>query len=126
MMQQALILVDVIQDFFDQEGSNFHPEYNILLAEIREILSAARKTNTVIVHAQEHHRANHPDFEWKKLPEHCIASTDAVKPAQGIDMEAGDIVIHKRRYSAFFATDLDLTLREREVGRVFSGRSQDT
>jgi nicotinamidase-related amidase len=32
--------------------------------------------------------------------------------------QAGDAIVHKRRYSGFFASDLELTLRELDVGAL--------
>ena len=118
-MRQALILVDVIQAFFAPTGANYKPEYDAVLDEIRQILAEARRHGVQIFHTREYHRANVPDFEWKKLPEHCLTNTSAVEPPEGITIDAADIVVNKRRYSAFFATDFDLTLRELGIGRLF-------
>jgi len=112
----ALILVDVINDFFHPQGSNYHPQYDAILLHIKTVLSAARRHGLMIVHAMEGHPANHKwDFEWKKLPQHCIIGSFAAQPAPGIEIHSGEYTVHKRRYSAFFATDLDLLLRERSV-----------
>jgi len=118
-MKQALVLIDIIRAFFDPEGVNYKPEYDEVLKEIREILDEARTQRLYIFHTREYHRAGYPDFEWKKLPEHCTADTTSVEPADGIEIADDDIVINKRRYSAFFATDFDLTLRELGITRLF-------
>jgi len=59
-----------------------------------------------------------PDFEWRKLPQHNIAGTFAAQPAPGVEIVSGEYTVLKRRYSAFFATDLDLILREADVKRL--------
>jgi len=112
----ALILVDVINDFFHPQGHNYYPQYEAILAHIRRLLDVARRHGVVVIHAAEGHPANHNgDFEWKKLPRHCVIGSFETRPAPGIDIGEGEYAIHKRRYSAFFATDLDLLLRERDV-----------
>ncbi len=118
-MTTALILVDVIKDFFHPQGSNYHPQYLPILASIRRILEAARGEGIAIVHAMEGHPPGHEqDFEWRKLPHHCLLGSFEAEPAEGIEILDGEYEVRKRRYSAFMATDLDLLLRERGVKRV--------
>lgn len=118
-MTTALVLVDVINDFFHPRGHNYHPKYNAILVNIQRLLDAARQNEVVIVHAMEGHPPGHDqDFEWRKLPPHCIIGSFEAEPAEGIDVREGEYVVRKRRYSAFFATDLDLFLRERDVDRL--------
>lgn len=113
-MSKALLLVDVINDFFAPEGSNYCPAYDQVLAAIQRLVAAARRLGVPVIHARESHRPG-PDFEWLKLPQHCMADTWSTLPPAGLDVREDDVVVFKRRYSAFFATDLDLLLRERGV-----------
>lgn len=118
-MTTALILVDVVNDFFHPQGRNYHPCYASVLTYIRRLLEAARRNKVVIVHAVEGHLPGHDqDFEWRKLPQHCIVGSFEAELAPGVDAQEGEYMLRKRRYSAFFATDLDLFLRERGVQHV--------
>ena len=118
-MKTALIVVDAINDFFHPDGSNYHPEYDPILERVKEMLDLARQHNIMIVHTMENHiPGEHPDFEWRKLPQHNIAGTFAAQPAPGVEILVGEYTVPKRRYSAFFATDLDLILRESGVKRL--------
>src|SRR3989337_2331562 len=112
-MATALVLIDVINDFFDPVGRNYHPSYEPILANIRRVLAAARRGGIAVIHCMEGHRPG-VDFEHRKLPVHCIVGEHDAEPAQGIEILDGEVVVRKRRYSAFFGTDLDLVLRERE------------
>jgi nicotinamidase-related amidase len=58
------------------------------------------------------------DRELDLWGEHGIAGKTRIFPE--IDVREGDLVIPKRRYSGFFQTDLDLTLRELGVTRVIA------
>jgi nicotinamidase-related amidase len=51
--------------------------------------------------------------------EHCIEGTPGVEFAPPLKPLPEDYVLTKRRYSAFFSTDLDLLLRDNEVDTVF-------
>lgn len=114
MNQVALILIDVIHDFFHPEGRNYHASYTPLLPTITALLTCARKHERPVIHAIEWHRDG-PDFEHAKLPPHCLAgSWDVAFPSE-LQVSPADIIVRKRRYSAFFATDLDLLLREHDV-----------
>jgi nicotinamidase-related amidase len=46
---------------------------------------------------------------------HCLEGDPATAIAEGLGVRSDDIVIPKRRYSCFFATDLDLLLRGSRV-----------
>lgn len=113
-MSKALLLVDVINEFFAPDGANYCPSYEQVLAAIQRLVTAARRRGVVVIHARESHRPG-PDFEWNKLPRHCMIGSWETLPPPGLDVREDDPVVFKRRYSAFFATDLDLLLRERSV-----------
>ena len=120
-MKTALILVDVINDFFHPQGKNFKPEYEPTLKNILLVLQTAREYGAVVVHAMEGHHpaARQVDFEWKKLPQHCFLGDFDAEPAAGVNIHPdSEYIVRKRRFSAFFETDLDLLLRETGVERI--------
>jgi len=52
---------------------------------------------------------------------HAIRGTEGTKPLSELEPEASDIILDKRRFSAFFKTDLDQTLRTLGVDTVAVG-----
>ena len=116
----ALILVDVIASFFDEKEPNFYPEALEVLAPIAQLLDTARARGTLVVHAVERHYPGLEDFEFSKLPRHHqIGASDAEYVAGFEPIASGrEVEIPKRRFSAFYATDLDLLLREQGIRRV--------
>lgn len=114
----ALILVDVNRSFFDPQGSLYYAAVGEVLSPLRALLDAARSGGRLIVHAREHHRPGLYDAEWAKLPVHCVANAFDAEPFPGFEELADEPVVPKRRYSAFFATDLALLLHEQAVRRV--------
>src|SRR5262249_23310824 len=119
MARPALILVDVINSFFVAGMHNFYPEAAEVLAPLSQLLAAARRSGAIVVHAVERHHPGFDDFEWRKLPQHHFAGGEDATFYRGFE-PAGphEIVVPKRRYSAFFATDLALFLREQQVSEV--------
>lgn len=117
----ALLLVDVDNAFFDPRGAFYYPEATHVLDSLRELLGAARAAGRLVVHAREWHRADLGDFEGHKLPVHCVRDGFDALPFPGFEEAPGEPVVHKRRYSAFFATELALLLREQAVERLVVG-----
>lgn len=116
----ALIMVDIITSFFDPEGPNYYREAPEVLDPLAELLSTARDSDTLVVHAVERHYPGLLDFEHAKLPHHCEIGAQDAQYVPGFEpvSRTREIEIPKRRYSSFYATDLDLVLREQGVTRV--------
>ena len=114
----ALLLVDVNRSFFDPAGSFFYPAAADVLEPLRALLAAARAGGRLVLHAREVHHGGVYDHEWSKLPPHCIRDDFDAQPYPGFTEVNGEIVVPKRRYSAFFATDLALILNEQATRRL--------
>jgi maleamate amidohydrolase len=115
----ALILVDVINSFFEPGHPNYYPDVVKVLEPMRQLRAQARASGAVTVHAVERHRPAFYDFEWKKLPIHHLADAhDADFFEDFRPMGANETAVYKRRFSAFFATDLALFLTEQKINRV--------
>ena len=117
--ETALIMVDVVRGFFSPSGSLYYASAADIVPTLRTLLSAARGQERLVVHVGERHRVELDDFEFEKIPPHF--------PAGGPDSEFFDdirpdgpceLALSKRRYSAFFATDLDLLLREQTISTL--------
>ena len=68
----ALILVDVINSFFDPRHPNHYPAALEVLEPMRRLRARARDTGAVVVHAVERHRPGFVDYEWQRLPVHHL------------------------------------------------------
>ncbi len=120
--QTALVLVDVQNSFFHPDGGNHYRESAEVVPPLQRLLDRARGRGRVIVHVAEQHRPNVEDFESVKLPQHCVEGDFDAEFFEGFG-PAGDneFLLRKRRTSAFFATDLDLLLREKGISRLVLG-----
>ena len=114
----ALLLVDVNRSFFDTDGPFHYTGALDNLGPLHELLESARDGKRLIVHAREAHRKGLLDYERPKLPEHSYLGDRDQEPYPGFEERPGEIVIHKRRFSAFFATDLALLFQEQGTERV--------
>jgi maleamate amidohydrolase len=115
----ALVLVDVTNSFFLAGTPNFYPASAEALEPLRALLARARSGGRIVVHAVEQHYPGYDDYEWRKLPRHHFIGDKDAEFFEGFEPKGTrEIVCAKRRYSAFFATDLALFLREQSVERV--------
>ncbi|UOQ55794.1 cysteine hydrolase [Leucobacter allii] len=116
----ALILVDVINSFYEPGQPNYYPEVEDTLPALARLRDAARASDALLVHAVERHYRGLADFEFAKLPRHHQAGERDAEFFPGFEPEerVREIVVPKRRYSAFYATDLALVLREQGISRL--------
>lgn len=117
----ALVLVDVINAFFHPEGAFHYPDANAVLPALARLLEAAREGGRLVVHARETHYPGLADLEGTKLPRHCVAGGLDVGLVPSFEPTDGEVEVRKRRYSAFFGTDLSLLLHEQGTRRVVIG-----
>lgn len=116
----ALLLVDVINSFYEAGQPNYYPEVEQTLPALERLRDTARARDALVVHAVERHYRGLDDFEFAKLPRHHQAGERDADFFPGFEPadRVREIVVPKRRYSAFYATDLDLVLREQGIDRV--------
>jgi maleamate amidohydrolase len=116
----ALVLVDVINSFYQEGFPNYYPKALETLKPISDLLGIARSRDALVIHSVERHHPGLVDFEFQKLPRHHERGAEDADFYSGFEPEERDreVVIPKRRYSGFFATDLDLTLKEQSVSRL--------
>jgi maleamate amidohydrolase len=117
----ALLLVDVINAFFHPDGAFHYPDAGMVLPALGRLLEAARAGGRLVVHARETHHPGLADLEGTKLPAHCLAGGLDAEFVTGFEPGDGEVEMRKRRYSAFFGTDLPLLLHEQGVRRVVIG-----
>jgi nicotinamidase-related amidase len=88
-----------------------------VVAPLRSLLEAARRSGTPIIYTSDAHLPG-LDREFEIWPSHAVEGSEGAEIVEELRPEPGDYLIRKRRYSAFFATGLDLLLRELGVDTV--------
>ena len=115
----ALVVVDIQASTFhdmreDRAIANM-PGYRARMEVCRALVDAAHETGVPVIFVQEIHRADHVDFGRELDGDedvHCLDNdpmTEIAKEEMGY--RPGDYVVPKRRYSAFFGTDLEILLK---------------
>jgi maleamate amidohydrolase len=118
--QPALLLIDVLNGFFAPEGALYYPDVKAVVDPLRKLRDTARRAGRLIVYVTEQHRVGLFDFEGLHLPAHLVhGQADAVPFEDFVPADTpNEVALPKRRYSAFYGTDLDLLLREQHIDRL--------
>ena len=114
-MKDALVLVDVINDFRHEDGdkllASFRQRHGALVRALRD----ARSRDIPVVYANDNFGVW--DGDSKRLVEEASQGEAAELVAQ-IAPRPGDRFVVKPRYSAFDHTPLVLILRDLEIDRI--------
>jgi nicotinamidase/pyrazinamidase len=113
-VRRALLVIDMIEDFVHEGGALYcGPAMAKIAPVITDELHRARSSGEPVVYLKDDHLPD--DAEFAQFPPHAISGTPGAEIVRELAPRSGDIVIPKRRFSGFFGTDLDITLRERGV-----------
>jgi ureidoacrylate peracid hydrolase len=119
----AVLIVDMLNEFCKPGGAMVLPGYELLVPPQRRLIEAARRVRCPILFIVDSHRANlRQDREFLKRTPHCLEGSWGARVIDELGPREDDIYVVKRRYSAFFGTDLDLTLKDLGIeGVVVTG-----
>jgi ureidoacrylate peracid hydrolase len=112
----AVIVVDMVNEFFEPGGKMVLAGGTALYAPVNTLLDAAHQAHLPVLYTNQWLRPD--DALFKKRIPHCLMDTWGAQLVDALHRAPTDIVVPKRRYSAFFGTDLDLLLRERTIATV--------
>lgn len=119
----VLVVVDI------QGGAGTEPTAGIPVMDgraeraprVRDLIATCRENDVPVVFIQEVHKASLVDI-GRELDGaegvHCIEGDPGTELASWLQPRPEEFVIRKRRYSAFFATELELVLRSYRADTV--------
>jgi len=122
--QPALVVIDIQAGSFVDIGNKNRsiphmPDYAERMRLARQAIDKARACNIPVIFIQEVHRPNLVDFGREldgSETVHCLEdSPNTAIAVEEMDFRPDDYLIKKRRYSAFFGTDLEILLRGLKV-----------
>ena len=129
----ALILIDMQKDLVcdgficDLAGRDLSATRSVI-PNMERLLEAARLNGALVCHVgfwtlPENRSDSGPWLAQRRRSTYssdklCIADTEGAEFIDELSPEAGELVIHKHRYSGFKGTDLDMTLRARGIKSI--------
>lgn len=110
-MRPAVIVVDMIKDNVGMHLSRGKStEFAGIIPNLQRLLDRCRRRKIPVVFANDSFMEGDMLFSGRMKP-HAIRGTSGVEVIEELGPEPGDTILEKRRLSAFFKTDLDMTLR---------------
>jgi nicotinamidase/pyrazinamidase len=117
---EALIIVDVQNDFAKPGGALYFPGAERVISPILELVKEFRENRLPIIYTRDWHEDN--DYEFGIWGVHCLHDTkgseivDELKEAlKGYERA---FEVKKSRYSAFYGTNLEFLLKELGITKV--------
>lgn len=109
----AVVVVDMVNDFCKPGGKMVLPGFETLVGPQLSVIEAARKQGVPILWVHDTHRKNmRRERAFLKRSPHCEEGSWGIEIVSELNAREDDIHVTKRRYSSFFQTDLDLTLKD--------------
>lgn len=116
----ALLVVDVNNNFFMQGMPFYVPNSGTILPNLKKLIKTCREMKVPVIYMTQAYRPDGSNIGLASStstlafpPKGDVAAegTKAVEIYSEVKPEKGDIIIKKMRYSSFFNTDLESTLR---------------
>lgn len=115
----AVLVIDILVAKGADTLYNPSPEEARVVANAKLVVDAARAAGMPVIFCDDAHIPG-VDRELDLWGEHGLKDATEPNPALAPGSGDKDFIIPKRRYSGFFQTDLDLTLRELGVTSVIA------
>lgn len=113
----ALMVIDVQRAGYldrEQSGIPLMPGFRDVVERIADLVRSCRTAGVPVIFTKEVHRCDLVDFGRELDGEesiHCLEGNPSTELCDELGALPSDYFIHKRRYSCFFGTDLDILLR---------------
>jgi ureidoacrylate peracid hydrolase len=112
----ALLVIDVQGEYFDPDGPAYVEHARDTVANVNRLVDVFRASGLPVVFVKHAHRADGSDagrmddFSGPDEEDSFIEGTPRAEFIPELHVELGDVVVTKRRYSAFRGTDLEAVL----------------
>jgi len=122
--ETALLVIDMQVDFLTPSSPLYVAGGPAIVSAVHRAIESARSTGMVVIHVTRQHRSSGVDVDLSRLDlftrsgAFLIAGTAGASEISPLDPAPTDLVLVKTRWSAFFATDLDLLLRRLRIRQL--------
>ncbi|MFW5866800.1 MAG: cysteine hydrolase family protein, partial [Armatimonadota bacterium] len=116
-MNEALLVIDMLNDFVREDGAlKCGKRVGKIVQPISRRLVQARQYGHTVIYMCDRHRPDDPEFD--QFPPHAVQDTEGAQVIEELEPQEGDYVLPKRRYSAFFQSQLLLALLENDIEEI--------
>jgi nicotinamidase/pyrazinamidase len=118
-VKPAIIIVDMLEDNYRDPRDEAREDVKIIVP-VRDFLTECRARSLPVIFACDSFLPDDFIFRGRMKP-HALRGTPGAAVLSDLLPQQGDVVVPKRRFSGFFKTDLDQTLRTLGVDTVAIG-----
>ncbi len=118
MKNEALLVIDMLNDFVLPGAPLEVPETRKVLKSIGREIEAARQKGVPVIYLCDTHAADDAEFRKFNWPPHAVAGTRGAEVVEELKPLPEDIVVPKTTYSGFYGTMLESMLKRLEVQRL--------
>lgn len=118
MPGEALLVIDMLNDFVREGAPLEVPETRKVVPVIRKEIEQARTQGNPVIYICDTHEKNDREFSRFNWPVHAVEGTKGSEVVDELKPNEGDIVISKKTYSGFYKTALEQTLKDLNVDSV--------
>ncbi|WP_315837888.1 isochorismatase family cysteine hydrolase [Bradyrhizobium prioriisuperbiae] len=118
MPKRCLVIIDVLNDFLDRWDAT---KADRLVQNINRLVAAFRQAGLPIIWVRQEFRSDLSDALLEMRDKGIAITIEGTRGAQlhaGLDWQPTDTIIVKKRYSAFFGTELDTILADMGAGEL--------
>ena len=112
-MSRALIIID-IQNEFAKHIFNI----KTVIKNTKKLIAYFKDKNWPVIYIQDFH-TDRNDPEFVKFGCHAMVGTKGVEYVKDLEPDKKDILIRKKRLSAFFGTKLDKILKQKKIKEIY-------
>lgn len=111
----ALLIIDMVNDYFKEENHYpITPLARKIIPPINLLIQQFRQKGFPIIFSTDAFKED--DFIFKgRMHPHSIKGSEGAEVVDDLDMEPEDLWVPKPRFSAFFNTGLEKTLKDRQI-----------
>jgi nicotinamidase/pyrazinamidase len=112
MKKEALLVIDMLNDFVLSGASLEVPDTRMIIPIIQKELGRARVAGNPVIYVCDAHAPDDKEFRKFGWPAHAVKGTRGAHVIEELKPAPGDSIIPKDTYSGFYGTRLDETLKK--------------
>ncbi len=116
IMGDALIIIDMLNDFVRKDAPLYVPNIETIIVPIKREIEKAKTNNNPVIYLCDSHEPN--DKEFDKFPPHAIRNTEGAKVIDELRPKGSDIIIKKETFLGFYNTKMGDILNKMSIGKL--------
>ncbi len=115
MAKEALLIIDMLNDFVFEGAPLEVPETRKIIPNIKREIEKARAEKKPVIYICDAHKPNDKEFSKFGWPPHAVKGTRGADVVDELKPQKKDIVIRKTTYSGFYKTGLEKALKRLKI-----------